>query len=314
MAGAVIGVWIARRQPAILSRLARTVARWTGRGERRRIASASSKFTSTRFFGGPRHVWRRRSSGKPSFTSPRWPKYSWCSACCRLAADHAARRVRARNRRPLDRRRVQVHPVSSGRRRGGHRPRRARPRPRSGDRRRARVGASRANPDSERGRSGAAGGATSAARLTRRRIGLTTLESEPRSRRPRRQLHPATRDRGERARRDRERRPRRRAPTSTGRCALVDVAALGATPGRVDDRRWRCRDRFRARARSSGRRRRWRSPPATGDRAPTRSPPAGSYRGSGITPPTVVPTPTTKSGIRRSCASSIDLATSPLQA
>jgi hypothetical protein len=33
MAGAVIGVWIARRQPAILSRLARTVARWTGRGE-----------------------------------------------------------------------------------------------------------------------------------------------------------------------------------------------------------------------------------------------------------------------------------------
>jgi hypothetical protein len=33
MAGAMIGVWIARRQPAILSRLARTVARWTGRGE-----------------------------------------------------------------------------------------------------------------------------------------------------------------------------------------------------------------------------------------------------------------------------------------
>ena len=33
MAGAAIAIWIARRQPAILSRLARGVARWSGRGE-----------------------------------------------------------------------------------------------------------------------------------------------------------------------------------------------------------------------------------------------------------------------------------------
>jgi hypothetical protein len=33
MVGAAIAVWIARRQPAILSRLARAVARWSGRGE-----------------------------------------------------------------------------------------------------------------------------------------------------------------------------------------------------------------------------------------------------------------------------------------
>ena len=35
---------------------------------------------------------------------------------------------------------------------------------------------------------------------------------------------------------------------------------------------------------------------------------------SGITPPTVVPTPTTNTGMRRSWASSSDLATCPLQA
>jgi hypothetical protein len=33
MVGALGGLWVARRQPAILSRLARSVARWSGRGE-----------------------------------------------------------------------------------------------------------------------------------------------------------------------------------------------------------------------------------------------------------------------------------------